>query len=52
MENLSILELKALAYDEIALINYHQQRLADFNALIQKKQDEEKNKSVSNDETT
>lgn len=43
MENLSIIELKAMAYDELAQIQLHQQQLNNINALIQKKLNEQNN---------
>lgn len=51
MENLSIIELKALAYDELAQIQLHQNHLANINALIQQKLNEEK-KVVTDQQTT
>jgi hypothetical protein len=51
MENLSLIELKAMAYDELAQIQLHQKQLSDINALIQKKLNEQTKEVVNNQST-
>lgn len=51
MDQFSLIELKALAYDELAQIQLHQKQLNELNALIQQKLIDEQ-KPLTDKQTT